>query len=117
DEQDFVDFASSIGRSLRRTAYLLTGDWHRAEDAVQAALVKVYGAWPRLPRSSAMTSYARKSVVSAVIDESRRPWRREHSYATVADLHETRDFPGEIDDRLVFVAALAQLPPRQRATL
>lgn len=118
DEQDFVDFASALGRSLRRTAYLLTGDWHRAEDAVQAALVKVYVAWPRLTRSAATTSYARKSVVSAVIDESRRPWRREHSYASVADdRHEARDLPGEVDDRMVFIAALAQLPPRQRATL
>ena len=118
DERDFVDFVGGAARSLRRTAYLLTGDWHRAEDAVQAGLVKLYVAWPRLARSAATTSYARKAVVSAAIDESRRPWRRETFVSAVRDdASDGRDLPGEVDDRLLVIAALAELPARQRATL
>jgi RNA polymerase sigma-70 factor (sigma-E family) len=118
DEQDFADFVGAVGRSLRRTAFLLTGDWHRAEDAVQAGLVKVYVAWPRITQSAAATSYARKAVVSAAIDESRRPWRRERSVAAITDdRHDGVDRHGQVDDRLLVVAALAELPPRQRATL
>ncbi|HYN73407.1 MAG TPA: sigma factor, partial [Nakamurella sp.] len=30
---------------VRRTAYLICGDWHRADDLTQIAFVKLYGAW------------------------------------------------------------------------
>lgn len=118
DEQAFVDFATGAARSLRRTAYLMTGDWHRADDVVQNALVKLYVAWPRLTRSEGFPTYARRAVVTSAIDEGRRPWRRERSDdqagATEPDHH---DRMGEVDDRLLVVAALAELPPRQRATV
>ncbi|TCC47869.1 hypothetical protein E0H75_24325 [Kribbella capetownensis] len=39
DEDEFT--AVTMPR-LRRTAYLMCGDWHRAEDAAQDALVSVY---------------------------------------------------------------------------
>ncbi len=44
DETEFTEFAAITIRRLRRTAYLMCGDWHRAEDAAQDALVKVYRA-------------------------------------------------------------------------
>lgn len=118
DERDFVDFVSGSTRSLRRTAYLLTGDWHRAEDVVQTAMVKLYVAWPRLTRSAAFSTYARRAVVTCAIDESRRPWRRERSGQTAsADEPDRRDGPREVDDRLLVVGALSALPLRQRATV
>jgi len=48
DETEFVAFAQGSRDRLRRTAYLLCGDWDRAADHVQDALVRVYVAWPRL---------------------------------------------------------------------
>lgn len=118
DEREFVDFVSGSARSLRRMAYLLTGDWQRAEDVVQTALVKLYVAWPRLTRAAAFSTYARRAVVTCAIDESRRPWRRERSVEAVGvDEPDRRDGTREVDDRLLVVAALAALPPRQRATV
>ena len=38
DEDEFTEFAAITVRRLRRTAYLMCGDWHRAEDAAQDAL-------------------------------------------------------------------------------
>ena len=40
----FEEFVASRGRDLWRTAWLLTGDAHKAEDLVQTALAKVEGA-------------------------------------------------------------------------
>ena len=62
---------------LRRVAYAICGDWHRADDLLQTAFVKLYVAWPRLRDPAAAESYARRILVRANVDESRRPWRRE----------------------------------------
>ena len=50
------------------------GDWHRAEDLLQTALVKLYVAWPRLHRDGREEAYARQIIVRANIDEHRRAW-------------------------------------------
>ena len=48
DEASFVEFAEAARGRLRRTAYLLCGDWDLASDHVQEGLIRVYVAWPRL---------------------------------------------------------------------
>ena len=118
DELAFVEFASGSARSLRRTAFLMTGDWHRADDVVQNALVKLYVAWPRLSRTGAFPSYARRVVITTAIDESRRSSSRERpdEDAGVGE-PDRRDHMREVDDRLLVISALAELPPRQRATV
>lgn len=72
DDEEYVEFVRAVARSLRRTAYLLCGDWQRAEDAVQEALVRVYVAWPRLDRSGGLHSYAHRALVSSALDEAKR---------------------------------------------
>ena len=47
-EQEFTAFAVSRAQALARTAYLLTGDHHRAEDLVQTTLFKTAKAWGRI---------------------------------------------------------------------
>ena len=46
DEDRFTEFVRAHTASLFRTAYLMTGDYQRAEDVLQAALVRVYQHWP-----------------------------------------------------------------------
>src|SRR3712207_2043837 len=72
DEEAFVAFAQAVRSQLRRTAYLMCGDWEQASDHVQEGLIRVYVAWPRLARAGREHAYARKAVVSAVLDHSRR---------------------------------------------
>lgn len=115
DEAEFVEFASTAVRRLRRTAFLMCGDWHRAEDAAQDALVRVYSAWPRLDRGGGLTSYAHRAVVSVVLDQAKRPWRREHPGDDQLRHPAGPDEAGAVDTRLLVVGALAQLPARQRA--
>ncbi|MEV5001447.1 SigE family RNA polymerase sigma factor [Nocardioides sp. LML1-1-1.1] len=106
-------FAAYVARrrpQLFRTAWLLCGDPHRAEDVVQAALTRLYVAWPRVQRADSVDAYVRRAVVNAHLDEGRRPWRRE---APASDHlpEEAVPAPEEHGD---LWAALRVLPPGQR---
>lgn len=46
DEEAFREFARGQAPVMQRSAYLLCGDWHAADDLVQTALLKMYRAWP-----------------------------------------------------------------------
>ncbi|ADB32320.1 RNA polymerase, sigma-24 subunit, ECF subfamily [Kribbella flavida DSM 17836] len=113
-EADFTEFAAAALRRLRRTAYLMCGDWHRAEDAAQDALVRVYRAWDRLDHHAGLNTYAHRAVVSVVLDQAKRPWRREFLDDEVPD-QPLPDPARTVDDRLLVIEALARLAPRQRA--
>jgi DNA-directed RNA polymerase specialized sigma24 family protein len=72
-DEEFVEFATASLPGLRRTGYLMCGDWHRAEDAAQEALIRVYRSWHRVERREGLLAYARRTTVRILIDESRRP--------------------------------------------
>jgi RNA polymerase sigma factor (sigma-70 family) len=94
---------------------LCAGDGHRAEDAVQTALARVYLAWPRI-NAATRGAYLRRAVVNAVIDEGRRSARRgELCVADPPDYAAHDD--GDLDDASDVLAALAELPPRMRAAV
>ncbi len=97
---------------LRRMAYAICGDWHRAEDVLQTALTKLYVAWPRLRDPERAEAYARRIIVRANVDESRRPWRRETSGLDGLD-RTAADGPS-YEERSALVDALQQLPVMQR---
>ena len=50
DAGEFTSFVLASQPALRRTAYLMCGDWQLASDFVQEALIRVYRHWPRLRR-------------------------------------------------------------------
>lgn len=114
-EHEFTEFADSVWRDLRRTAYLMCGDWQRAEDATQEALVKLYVAWSRLDRGRGLRAYAHRTVASAVLDQSKRPWRRERSHAEIPEQSTNEDGSEQRARRDVVMGALSALGPGQRA--
>jgi RNA polymerase sigma-70 factor (sigma-E family) len=116
DAGEFTAFVLSSQPALRRTAYLMCGDWQLASDHVQEALVRVYRHWPRLRGEPEARSYARKAVVSVVIDAKRR------RSSTEVPVLEVRDVVGADEsersaDRELLTRCLAQVPARQRACL
>lgn len=112
DEQ-FTAYVVERRAHLYRTAYLLcAGDPHRAEDVVQAALTKLYAAWPRVSRLDAVDAYARRVVVNAHLDEVRRPWRRERPVQDDPD--EVAPSGLSVEDADALWSALRALAPRQR---
>ena len=115
DSSGFSEFAVASHSRLRSTAYLLCGDWERAADHVQEGLIRVYVAWPRLVRRGGELAYARKAVVSAFLDASRKRSSTERPSEPDAQLASTEDVAGHVSDRAALMAALARLPERQRA--
>lgn len=116
-EREFAEYFRARRDGVRRTAFLLCGDWHRADDHAQSTFVALHRNWRRIRDKGALDAWVRRTLVRAVVDESRRPWRRERATDTVAD----RPGPGDDQDRLAtrhaLVAALRAVPARQRAVL
>jgi RNA polymerase sigma-70 factor (sigma-E family) len=112
DDEEFAAWMQHAAPRLRAAAYLMTGDWHSADDAVQETLVRVYQRRERVA-PEAVTAYARRVLATRVVDSRRRPWRRE---VVVAELPE-RAASAHDGSPLDVVGALAQLPPRMRAVL
>lgn len=116
DDDEFVAFVAARRSHLRRIAYTLCGDWHRAEDLVQTALAKLYVAWPRLQHAGAEEAYARRIIVRANVDEARRPWRREQvsEEAVAAGSGHVDSGSDDVGRRDELITALQCLPAMQR---
>ncbi len=111
-EDEFRELYAARAVALRRTAFLLCGDWHQAEDLVQVSFAKLYAAWRRVDTPE---PYLRQVLVRSWVDETRRPHRRERPYA---DLPDGPAREGDsTEDRELLKAALMKVPPRQRACL
>ncbi len=111
-EAAFTEFVATRQAHLRRTAYALCGDWHRADDLLQTALTKLYVAWPRIRHEGNEEAYVRQIMVRANIDESRRPWRRERPTDILPEGEGVaRD---ALEERSALFDALQQLPEQQR---
>lgn len=122
DEDRFREFARGHAVGLRRSAYLLCGDWHLADDLVQTTLIKLYNVWPRVGQRQVPVSYARKILLRCWLDERRRPWRRiERRDGDVPEGVDLTAEPAAIQDaaglRAELVGLLSVLPPRKRAVL
>jgi RNA polymerase sigma-70 factor (sigma-E family) len=115
DEEQFAEFATAARDRLRRTAYLISGDWELASDIVQETLIRVYVAWPRIDHQGGLHAYARRCLVNVAIDMGRK-----RSSTELPTEHEAMDRPAGAADhgvpaRQALMMALRELPPRQRA--
>ena len=112
-DTEFTAYVAARQAHLRRVAYAVCGDWHRAEDVLQTALTKLYVAWPRLHLDGREDAYVRQIIVRANIDDTRRPrWRRERPGLDGLDAASREPLPSE--DRSALLDALLDLPPMQR---
>lgn len=116
DESTFDAFVHARARALTRTAYLLTGDHHRAEDLVQTTLFKTAKAWHRIQGEP--EAYVRRILHHEHISAARRRRVREVPLEPYGEqVPEGADRAGDPDLRLSLEAALRQLTPKQRAVV
>jgi RNA polymerase sigma-70 factor (sigma-E family) len=79
-DADFAAYLQARQASVLRTAYLLTGDRHTAEDLAQTAFAKLYLAWDRVRDQGSMDGYLRRILVNENNSLWRRGWKkREHA--------------------------------------
>ena len=111
----FREFAARRRGDLRRTAYLLCGDWYLADDLVQDALAKLYVHWRRVSAAGEVDAYVRRMLVNGFLATKRRAWRREVSAAELPDIVASGPTGADHDGtRDMLRRALAQLQPSQR---
>jgi RNA polymerase sigma-70 factor (sigma-E family) len=115
-DDEFDLFVRSRTHALLRSAYLLTGDQHLAEDLVQSALTRTHQAWRRLERTGNAESYARRTMYHLQVSWWRRRKVPESLPGVVPD-RPGDDHAGAVSLRLSLRAALQQLTPKQRAVL
>ncbi len=111
DRESFTQWAGGRQVALLRTAVLLTGDHHRAEDLVQEALTKVALRW-RWLADGYPEAYARQIMVRDNIS-----WWRRNRPEVVSEISDRPARAVGTDRRLVLAAALAGLTPRQRTVV
>jgi RNA polymerase sigma-70 factor (sigma-E family) len=116
-EREFAEYFRARRDAVRRTAYLLCGDWHRADDHAQSAFVALHRHWHKIRDKGALDAWMRRTLVRAAIDESRRPWRRERVTAVDLDTAGVPSASDAVATRHVLVDGLRSVPPRQRAVL
>ncbi|GAA0939574.1 SigE family RNA polymerase sigma factor [Nonomuraea longicatena] len=116
-ETAFRRFVVDRSGALFRTAYLLTGDRHTAEDLVQSALVKTAAKWRNLRDPTAIEGYVRRVMYHEQVS-----WWRRRSRVTEVSTDRVPEQSGDghadvADLRVVMRAALSRLTPRQRTML
>lgn len=117
ESEDFESFFRARTSALLRSAYLLTGDRHLAEDLVQDALARTHRAWHRLARDGNPDAYARKVMYHLQVSRWRRRNLAETLPGTLPEPGFRGDHAREVTERLALQRSLQALPARQRAVI
>lgn len=117
---EFERFAASCADGLLRAAYLMVGDRGEAEDIVQECLLRLARKWPRVRAMEHPAAYARRVMVSLVLDGGRRRSRRSLELAAPVLEHAPvglDDAIASVHRRADLIRALGELSARPRAVL
>lgn len=114
-DEEFTRYVTARMPWLRRVAFLLCQDWHRADDLVQTAITRLYVHWRRASAADNVDGYARTVLVRVFLAEQRGGWRQRVRLVerTPDEAVPPADHATDVDLR----AALAALAPRQRAAV
>lgn len=115
-EESFRAYVSGRITALSRSAYLLTGDRHQAEDLVQLTLVRLARHWERVVAGGDPEPYVRRTMYTQHVSLWRRRWRQVELRSEPPETAAPDD-SGGLERTLVVRQALARLAPRQRAVL
>jgi RNA polymerase sigma-70 factor (sigma-E family) len=114
-EKEYTEYVSARLPALRRLAFLLAGDEHRADDLVQQTITTLFLKWRRASAAQHLDAYVRTMLVRTFVDEKRLAWARVRLFRQAPEPPPVES--GGAEDRQVVRAALARLPRRQQAVL
>jgi RNA polymerase sigma-70 factor (sigma-E family) len=123
-EGEFAEYAAGALPRLRRIAFLLCQDWHRADDLTQSALTNLYVHWRRARAAENRDAYVGAILTNAFLAEQRTAWWKRTSVRAEPDAEPPAfGAPGgggrglPVEELLDLRAALHTLAPRRRATV
>ena len=114
---EFEEYVSARGQELVRLGFTVSGDYQRAEDLAQIALMQAFRSWRKVRNADDPHHYVRRILVNEFLSMTRR---RSYSEAPTAEL----DPQGAVPDHATDIAnsddlwrALATLSARERVVL
>lgn len=116
-DRDFESWLAAREPALQRTAHLLTGDVHSAQDLVQNTLAKLYLAWGRLDHVADVDAYARRILLNEHRTAWRRPVRRREQITDVVPDRAAPSQPEYDGQHEAVWKFVSSLPPKQRAVV
>ncbi|TYB69253.1 SigE family RNA polymerase sigma factor [Nonomuraea sp. PA05] len=114
-DEEYTTYVRGRLSWLRKIAYSLCQDWHRADDLVQTAITRLYVKWRRARAADDLDAYVRVVLIRVFLAEQRKGWFSRVRLAP-ATSHQPVEH-GDRDTAMDLRRALAAVPPRQRATL
>jgi RNA polymerase sigma-70 factor (sigma-E family) len=124
DEEAFAEYAAAALARLRRIAFLLSQDWHRADDLTQSTLTRLYVHWRRARSVENLDAYVGAILFNAFLSEQRTSWwKRTHVRPEPGELRPAAGTRAEVnrdahvEELLDLRAALHTLAPRRRAVI
>ncbi|GAA5040442.1 RNA polymerase sigma-70 factor (sigma-E family) [Thermocatellispora tengchongensis] len=114
-DEEYTAYVSARLPWLRKIAYPLCQDWHRADDLVQTAITRLYVKWRQARAADDLDAYVRTMLIRVFLAEQRGGWFS-RVRLTSAISHQPSE-GGDRDMAMDVSRALAAVPPRQRATL
>jgi RNA polymerase sigma-70 factor (sigma-E family) len=114
---EFEEYASARGQDLVRLGFTVSGDYQRAEDLAQIALMQAFRTWRRVRRADDPHNYVRRILINSYLSMTRR---RSFSEAPAAELDTDSTVPdpatGIVNSDDLW-RALATLSARERVVL
>jgi RNA polymerase sigma-70 factor (sigma-E family) len=114
DDAAFTEFAAAVTPRLFRSALLMSGDWHLAEDLVQTTLGKLYVAWPKVERAESTDAYAHGTLTKSFLSHKRL---RRNAELPAVDLGDQSGSQPDESSRIELLEALRRLDPLDRAVV
>jgi RNA polymerase sigma-70 factor (sigma-E family) len=115
EEAAFVEYLSARLPRLHRTAYLLCGDAHRADDVVQLTAMAMYKNWAMVREADNIDAYVHRMLVRQFLRTQRGLWSKVLLTSRVPDRPVSDEV--RIENREVILSALDRLPKGMRTVL
>ncbi|MBR7834544.1 SigE family RNA polymerase sigma factor [Actinospica durhamensis] len=116
EEERFREFVAIRWPGLLRMAYGLSADRNAAEDLAQATLAKVYASWGRVSRADNQDAYLYSILCNTYRGGFRKRRVAEVQTEFVPEAGQP-DAAEHVESRMMLMAAVNELPPKQRAVL
>lgn len=117
DDHDFESWLAAREPALQRTAHLLTGDIHSAQDLLQNTLARLYLRWERVRTADNVDAYARQALVNEFRTAWRRPRRRVEHIVELVPERPAPEAPAYDGSREAVWRFVCSLPAKQRAVV
>jgi RNA polymerase sigma-70 factor (sigma-E family) len=117
DDAAFERFVREHTAALYRTAFLLTGSRHEAEELLQDTLSRLYPKWAQVAAADAPVAYVRRSLANRFVSTKRSPAARTESMWELPDTWDGTDVSETVATSRTIWQLLGDLPDKQRAAV